>query len=84
MKESDPVLKELSRIGKDVKELKGMLTQETEVWLSESQAAELACMTPENLRKLRYKGKVGKWRMRESGRGIQYLKSDIQNLFIKQ
>lgn len=78
------ILQEVRSIKKGLLALQTVLStlQEGE-WISEKEAAELAGMHPKTLQKLRLGGKTGKWRARPSGKGVQYLKTDISKLFIK-
>jgi len=78
----ETIHRELIATRKELREIRAMLVRDTEVWISEKEAAMLISMSVANIRKLRYAGKIENWRVRPTGRGVQYLKSSLQNQFI--
>lgn len=85
MTSTQAILQKLDTLTREVRDLKKSLTSQKETWLSEKQAAEFLGMSQDNLRKMRYSGRipVHGYRARNSGRGYQYKKSEIEKQFAK-
>lgn len=78
----ETILEKLTSLEREVKTLKASLrkTENTTVWISEKEAAELLGVSKDTMRKMRYAGKISVFRVRPTGRGISYRKSDIEQL----
>lgn len=81
MSSIDLVIKKMDSLEQEFKTLRRRLEKAPEEWLSEKDAAKYTGLSVIRLQALRYAGKVGRWRKRNSGRGIQYLKSELDKLF---
>jgi len=76
---------EIRSLRKEIKVIHSILsTLQDGDWVTEAEAAKLIGVSVKTLQKLRYKGQTGKWRIRPTGRGVQYLKSEISQLYKNQ
>lgn len=80
---SAEILKEVKAMRSELRAFVAMVAPKpAEEWVPEKVASKLAGISIHKLRKLRYAGKVGRWRCDKStGRSVQYLKSDLESLF---
>lgn len=74
----------VDRLTKEVGQIKSLLTQVNEVWLSEKDAAELIGVKQGTLARRRLNGLIdpAHYKCRSTGRGFFYLKSELEKQFI--